>query len=775
MAPSTPADDGVSAGAPVLAPAAADPAAREPAAPTRPDRARVSIGRARIDDVSMDEAIERIEALIARRRPRYVVTPNVDHLVKLEDDPEFRDVYARAALVLADGMPLVWASRLLGTPLRAKVSGSDLFVAFAEVAARRGYRLYFLGGREGAAARAADILAARHPGLTVCGVDSPPLGFEHDHEATRRLVARIRAARPDVLFVGLGAPKQEKWIHRWHEDLGVPVSVGVGVSFEFVAGMVRRAPMWMQRAGLEWAWRLLMEPRRLWRRYLVEDSRFLWLFLRQWVATRGARRSASEGARGALDGVGRRRSMVETAGEARRGEVGGAPEGRATRIAYLINQYPKGSHTFIRREIQGLEAQGVAVERFSIRSMEGRLVDAADFEERERTHVLLEAGLAGLLAATLACALTRPLAFARTLALAARVGWRSERGLAVHAVYLMEACLLLRALRARGVEHLHAHFGTNPAAVAMLCRSLGGPPFSFTAHGPEEFDKPDLLALTEKIDRAEFVVGVSSFGRSQLFRRCAPERWRKVRVVHCGVDASFLEAPHVPPPEAARLVCVGRLCEQKGQLLLVEAAARLAREGRAFKLVLVGDGELRARIEDRLAREGLEEQVEITGWASGERVREELLAARAMVLPSFAEGLPVVIMEALALGRPVLSTYVAGIPELVTPDCGWLIPAGSVDALVDAMREVLLASPAKLDEMGRVGRERVRARHDADRSASRLVDLFRASARAERARRQGGPLVEPERAADHPEDDARQERRGEEARGAPTSGAREAA
>src|SRR5690606_5953481 len=119
-----------------------------------------------------------------------------------------------------------WASRLLGTPLRAKVSGSDLFVAFAGVAARRGHRLYFLGGREGAAARAAEVLAARHPGLTVCGVDAPPLGFERDPETNRRLVARIRSARPDVLFVGLGAPKQEKWIHRWHRELQVPVSIG---------------------------------------------------------------------------------------------------------------------------------------------------------------------------------------------------------------------------------------------------------------------------------------------------------------------------------------------------------------------------------------------------------------------------------------------------------------------------------------------------------------------------------------------------------------------
>lgn len=262
------------------------PALRAPA----PSRERVALGRARIDNVTMAEAIARLCDLVEAGTPEYVVTPNVDHLVKLEDDLEFRIIYERAALVLADGMPLLWASRLLGTPLLAKVSGSDLFVEFAAEAARRGLRLYFLGGRSGAAARAAEVLTERFPGLVVCGVDSPPVGFERDEGQNRRVLARIRAARPDVLFVGLGAPKQEKWIHRWCHDAGVPVSIGVGVSFEFVAGLVRRAPRLLQRVGLEWAWRLLMEPRRLWRRYLVEDTRFVWLFLRQWMS---ARRRAS--------------------------------------------------------------------------------------------------------------------------------------------------------------------------------------------------------------------------------------------------------------------------------------------------------------------------------------------------------------------------------------------------------------------------------------------------------------------------------------------------
>ena len=229
-----------------------------------------------IDDVTMAEALEAL-VMLARRGtpPAYVVTPNVDHLVKLEDDREFRDVYARADLVLADGVPLIWASRLLGTPIRCKVSGSDVFPAFAPIAAANGLRLFFLGGRPGAAARAADVLRGRHAGLRIVGTYAPPFGFDRDPLENARAVERVRAAAPDVLFVGLGAPRQEKWIARHLAELSVPVSMGVGVSFEFVSGDVRRAPVWMQRHGLEWSWRLAMEPRRLWRRYLVEDLRFL--------------------------------------------------------------------------------------------------------------------------------------------------------------------------------------------------------------------------------------------------------------------------------------------------------------------------------------------------------------------------------------------------------------------------------------------------------------------------------------------------------------------
>ncbi|WP_369991820.1 glycosyltransferase family 4 protein [Pseudomonas xanthosomatis] len=398
------------------------------------------------------------------------------------------------------------------------------------------------------------------------------------------------------------------------------------------------------------------------------------------------------------------------------------------RIAYFINQYPKVSHSFIRREILALERQGLEVQRFALRGWDAELQDPEDLGERERTRYVLQGGLKGLLRPMLQVLRAAPKRFGAALCLALRVGWRADRPWPYHLVYLSEACQLLQWLQAAGSEHVHAHFGTNSAEVVMLANALGGPGYSFTVHGPEEFDKPQFLHLGEKVRRAAFVVAVSNYGRSQLYRWVAHEHWAKVKVVHCGLERSFHDVPPVPVPDVPRLVCVGRLCEQKGQLLLLEAARQLAQRGLGFELVLAGDGELRAPIEALVARHGLQAQVRITGWVSGARVREELLAARALVLPSFAEGLPVVIMEAMALRRPVLTTYVAGIPELVQPgENGWLFPAGSVEALVEALAASLATPVARLQAMGEAAHQRVIERHAIDTEAARLAELFRGS------------------------------------------------
>ena len=394
-------------------------------------------------------------------------------------------------------------------------------------------------------------------------------------------------------------------------------------------------------------------------------------------------------------------------------------------VAYLVNQYPKVSHSFIRREIAGVEACGIQVARFSIRSCDSELVDEADRLELEKTRVVLKMGMFSLFLALLRVAISRPIRSLRAFRLMLQVGWSSERGVLRHCAYFVEACVLLRWFLSSGVAHVHAHFGTNSTTVAMLCRALGGPPYSFTVHGPEEFDKIKGISLAEKINRAAFVVAVSSFGRSQLYRWCQHQQWSKIHVVHCGIEARFLTQPQTVVPGEPRLVCVGRLCEQKGHLLLVEAAGQLVAEGWQLKLTLVGDGSLRPHIESQIIQLGLQNYVEITGWASFSEVRQQILDARAMVLPSFAEGLPVVLMEALALFRPVISTYIAGIPELVEPGrCGWLVPPSSVEDLTAAMRAALQSPADKLEQMGRVGAERVRQQHDAARETSQLAALF---------------------------------------------------
>jgi len=392
-------------------------------------------------------------------------------------------------------------------------------------------------------------------------------------------------------------------------------------------------------------------------------------------------------------------------------------------VAYFVNQYPAVSHSFIRRAILALEQLGASVLRVASRGWSGDLVDPADIAERTRTHYLLQAGAGRLLASALRCFASSPLLFLRALRLAAGMARLSHRPIRVHLAYLAQACRLRELAREEGIAHVHAHFGTNSTEVAMLCAVLGGPKYSFTVHGPEEFDMPVALHLREKVEHAEFVAAISSFARSQLYRWIGHAQWPKVKVVRCGVDAGFAQGPVPDAPDSRRLVCVGRLCEQKGQMLLL-AAARL-RRGHALELVLAGDGEMRPELERLIDAYGLRSSVRITGWVSGEQVRALLREARALILPSFAEGLPVVLMEAMALERPVITTRIAGIPELVRDGQeGWLVPAGDCQALVKAWTELLEADPSCLREMGLRARQRVMERHSTTESARRLMQLF---------------------------------------------------
>lgn len=395
------------------------------------------------------------------------------------------------------------------------------------------------------------------------------------------------------------------------------------------------------------------------------------------------------------------------------------------RVAYLINQYPAVSHSFIRREMLELERSGVDVVRIALRGWKGVVADDEHRRELQKTLYIQRLGVFGLLMHFARTSMTSPVRTINMLVLALGMARHDPSRLFIHLFYVMEACAVAAILARENVRHLHAHFGTNSTEVAMLACGLTGGTYSFTVHGPEEFDKAKSIGLATKVARSAFVVAVSSFGRGQLYRWIDHSNWNKVKVVHCGLEPGFHTEASSAAPVQKRLVCVGRLCEQKGQLLLLQAAELLIRRGWDFQLVLAGDGELRRPIEDDIASRGLGQHVSITGWLSNAQVREQLLNATALVLPSLAEGLPVAIMEAMALRRPVLSTYIAGIPELIRPGInGWLFPSGSPEELAAAMEQCLLASASEIDAMGDAAHETVLQRHDIRLEARKLKEHF---------------------------------------------------
>lgn len=444
--------------------------------------------------------------------------------------------------------------------------------------------------------------------------------------------------------------------------------------------------------------------------------------------------------------------------------VPSADDAGPMRVAYVLNCYPQPSQSFIRRELRALEGLGAEVHRLAMRPSPGPLVDPADREEARATRYVLARGGVRLGLGLLGTAVRQPRRMWRALREAMALARQSAGGMLRHLVYVMEAAEVAAYCRRHKIQHLHAHFGTNATAVALLAHHLGAPGYSFTCHGPEEFDRVDSLSLGRKLAQARFAVAVSSFGRSQLCRWLPARSWPLVKVVHCGVEpARFI--PSEPRPTQAvlaaqavlPLVCIGRLTEQKGQAVLLEALALAQRRldqanscgaggtGCALHLRLVGDGPLRADLSAQAADLGISAQVQFCGWQSEAEVRAHLDDCAALIMPSFAEGLPVAIMEAMAAARPVVSTYVAGIPELVQPgQTGWLVPAGDAQALAGILVDLAGRPAAERAAMGQAGRVRVLERHDIDREAARLLEHFKAAIppAAQPPRNAQGPLAQ---------------------------------
>ena len=236
---------------------------------------------------TLTEAAQMVIDAAKQKVKGLIVTPNVDHVITMQKDAEMRDLYRQAMFRFADGMPLVWFSRTQpGPDLPERVTGADLLPEIARLSAQQGLKLFFLGGLPGVAEKAAIKLKQLNPSLCVSGTYSPPFGFDKDSTESERIVNMINDAGADILFVGVGAPKQEKWAAQYMSQLNVGPILGVGASFDFAAGTIKRAPLWVQRMGMEWSWRLMQEPRRLWRRYALKDSQFIWLVAKALMSKR---------------------------------------------------------------------------------------------------------------------------------------------------------------------------------------------------------------------------------------------------------------------------------------------------------------------------------------------------------------------------------------------------------------------------------------------------------------------------------------------------------
>lgn len=396
------------------------------------------------------------------------------------------------------------------------------------------------------------------------------------------------------------------------------------------------------------------------------------------------------------------------------------------RVGYFTNTYPATSSTFIRREINALEEQDVVVRRYAVRRWPQELVDDRDKAEQDQTQYLLSGQVANLLIGFFPEVVRNPSGVFRAVSGMVQLIKNQRGGLVRHVAYLLEAIRLKALARHDEIHHIHVHFSTNATAVALLCKRLGGPSYSFTAHGPDEFNDASGNSLSLKVQEAEAVVAISHYCRSQILLAAGNAAWDKIHVIGCGIDTD--EFSLTPPSQDANaaFVVIGRLCPQKAQVLITRAVAQVAQTDPSVRVLMVGDGESRTEVEFEIGRLGLQDNISLLGWQSGAEVKDHLKNGRVLLLPSFAEGLPVGIMESLALGRPAISSFIAGIPELVDEKCGWLVPAGSVDHIAQAMLSALDTSTEDLAAMGLEGRRRVVERHNSTKNAHELYRLFEA-------------------------------------------------
>ena len=403
------------------------------------------------------------------------------------------------------------------------------------------------------------------------------------------------------------------------------------------------------------------------------------------------------------------------------------------KLAYLTGCYARVGDTFIRREVEQLRRLGWVVHTFSIRRAGSQeQISEEILREQSSTDYILEQGIWTLVWAFFCVLCRHPWRMFRAFRLIGKVRWPGFKSLIWQTIYLFEATYLARELIDRDVQLLHNHIAMNTGTVAMLASELAQIPFSLTIHGPHEFFDAKHWAIGTKILRSKLTVCISEFCKSQCMLNSPRSAWHKLRVVRCGLDSFFLSAAVKEPPMADKLIYVGRLDPEKGIFVLLDAAARIKPLHKDLELLVVGDGMDKVECQNYALQLGLQDNVRFLGWCDSQKVRRLIGECRVLVLPSFAEGIPVVLMEALVLQRPVIATQIAGIPELVrNGENGWLISASSVDELAEAMLHALKLSPHDLFEMGRQGQKQVLQRHclaiEVEKLSGYFVEVLRDS------------------------------------------------
>jgi colanic acid/amylovoran biosynthesis glycosyltransferase len=405
------------------------------------------------------------------------------------------------------------------------------------------------------------------------------------------------------------------------------------------------------------------------------------------------------------------------------------------RIAYLIGHYPAVTHTFIQREIEELRRQGFEIETFSIwRAREDQLLTQVDRAEHENTYSLLPPRPADYFRSHVGSALRSPRRYVRTLTRALRLSSHGLRGRLLGLSWFLEAVVVQRRCERRGIRHVHVHLDGTAPAVGLLVTHFGnggaqtGPwSFSMTVHGSKEFFDVARQRLARKVRAARFVVCVSDFTRSQLMALVDDTHWPRLHVVHCGIDPEHFAPPQQRPSQDGliRILTVGRLDNMKGVAILIEAVGELRRRGAPVALTVVGDGPQRGHLERLAARDSIGERITWAGTVGQDGIRAQYHAAHVFCLPSFAEGIPVVLMEAMSTGLPVVANHITGIPELVDDEVsGLLVRPGRSDLLVQAL-ERLVGDFDLRARMGRAGREKVLQEFESRSVGLQLGDLFR--------------------------------------------------